>query len=210
MDGTLVNTEPYWLKAETALMAKFGHEWTSEDQAHCLGGPLPRVGAYMHNLAQVQSPEFFVTELVRGVEEEFHRGIDFMPGAESLMREIFSLGIPLALVSASPRNLVDATLHSLDENIFATSVSSNDVQLSKPDPESYLLAAKRLGVNIENVLILEDSRPGIASAQRSGALVVAIPHLISVDEHPRTVILTSLVDSTLEALTDLLDERITQ
>jgi HAD superfamily hydrolase (TIGR01509 family) len=210
MDGTLVDTEPYWLKAETSLMAQFGHVWTLEDQKHCLGGPLPRVGAYMFELAKSESPEFFVRELVDRVESQFVAGLNFMPGARELMQEIHAAGIPMGLVSASPRNLVDATLKSLDRDYFVVSISSNEVSESKPNPESYLRAATALGVEIGDCLILEDSRPGIAAAQASGALVLAIPHLVDVAEHPRTLIVDSLVDLKLEDVATMMHERISQ
>ena len=51
MDGTLINSEPYWLIAEKELMLRYGHVWTDADQAYCIGGPLPKVGAYMSTLA---------------------------------------------------------------------------------------------------------------------------------------------------------------
>ena len=210
MDGTLVDTEPYWLKAETSLMAQFGHVWTLEDQKHCLGGPLPRVGAYMFELAKSESPEFFVRELVDRVESQFVAGLNFMPGARELMQEIHAAGIPMGLVSASPRNLVDATLKSLDRDYFVVSISSNEVSESKPNPESYLRAATALGVEIGDCLILEDSRPGIAAAQASGALVLAIPHLVDAAEHPRTLIVDSLVDLKLEDVATMMHERISQ
>ncbi len=208
MDGTLVDTEPYWLKAETALLAEYGHVWTLDDQKHCLGGPLPRVGAYMHGLVNAQTPEYFVQELVARVEAQFLSRIHFVPGAKELLDEVFASGLPLGLVSASPRNLVNATLASLDEEYFGVSISSHDVKESKPHPESYLTAAMALGVDITKCLILEDSRPGIASAQASGAYVIAIPHLVEVASHPRTLIVDSLVDLGLTTLTTMMKERI--
>ena len=70
MDGTLINSEPYWLVAERALMSRFGHTWTDLDQAHCIGGPLPKVGAYMSELANhAEDPLYFEVELVRMVAE---------------------------------------------------------------------------------------------------------------------------------------------
>jgi HAD superfamily hydrolase (TIGR01509 family) len=211
MDGTLVDTEPYWLEAESALMARHGHIWSEDDQRHCLGGPLPRVGDYMHSLVGVNDATFFMNELIAGVEKLFQRGITFMPGGKELLTEIHKTGIPLALVSASPRTLVNATLNSLAANTFQVSVSSNDVSKSKPDPEPYIKAASMLGVNIANCLVLEDSIVGITSAQASGALTLAIPHIVEVAEHPRTIVVESLLNLDVEMLhhmyKDLLPER---
>ena len=207
MDGTLVDTEPYWLQSETELMAQYGYVWTPDDQRHCLGGPLPRVGQYMHELAQAETPEFFESELVALVTSKFSGALNFMPGAHELLDEIRHLGIPLGLVSASPRVLVDATLSNIGSDVFAVSVSSNDVEKSKPDPESYLTAASQLNVDISKSLILEDSLTGISSAQASGAWVLAIPHIVEVEAGPRTRVVDSLVDLSLAEISSLFTDR---
>jgi len=207
MDGTLVDTEPYWLQSETELMARYGYVWTPDDQRHCLGGPLPRVGRYMHELAHAEDPEFFVEELVSLVSSKFSHSLNFMPGARELLNEIRSLGVPMGLVSASPRILVDATLSNIGSDVFAVSVSSNDVEKSKPDPESYLMAANHLNVDISQSLVLEDSLTGISAARASGAWVLAIPHIVSVDQDRRTRVVNSLVDLSLAEISSLFTER---
>ena len=203
MDGTLVNTEPYWLRAETSLMAEFDYQWTPEDQRHCLGGPLPRVGEYMRSITGRGDALFYVNELISRVEKLFHEGTDFMPGAEALMLDLAKGGIPLGLVSASPRVLVDATLKAIPTGIFAVSVSSDDVIKSKPDPEPYVKAAASLGVDIANCLVLEDSLTGISSAQASGAYTLAIPHIVQVTPHDRTHVIETLEGLDSQALNQL-------
>jgi HAD superfamily hydrolase (TIGR01509 family) len=207
MDGTLVDTEPYWLESETELMKRFGYEWTSFDQQQCLGGPLPRVGRYMQEKAGAENAEFFERELITLVAQKFSGTLSFMPGARELLSEIVDAGIPVGLVSASPRILVDSVLQNIGNDLFAITISSNDVVKSKPDPDPYLLAAEGLGSDISRSLILEDSLTGISAAQASGAWVLAIPHIVQVDSHPRTVITDTLVDSTLRELTSLFTER---
>jgi HAD superfamily hydrolase (TIGR01509 family) len=130
-----------------------------------------------------------------------------MPGARELLEEVRLLGIPLGLVSASPRVLVDSTLSNIGPDVFAVSISSNDVGKSKPDPESYLLAANHLNVDISQSLILEDSLTGISAARASGAWVLAIPHIVSVDRDLRTRVVDSLVDLSLAEISSLFTER---
>jgi len=194
MDGTLINSEPYWLICETALMARFSHRWTDQDQAFCIGGPLPKVGAYMSELAGgAESAAYFEVELVRMVAEKFTHGLEFMPGARELIDNLALSEIPMALVSASPRLLVDSAIALLPKGTFITSVSSQDVRVSKPDPESYLLAATRLGVDIKNCLVLEDSKTGIDAGLSSGAVVIGIPHIITYPPTPRLHLRRDLV-----------------
>jgi HAD superfamily hydrolase (TIGR01509 family) len=193
MDGTLVNTEPYWLEAEKSLMDEFGAHWTLEDQAYCLGGPLSKMANYMwEKSGGAKSPEYFGIECVRRVAALFAQGINFMPGAFEILEELQALQIPMALVSASPRILVDSTVKMLEKDYFRTTIGSEDVSQTKPSPEGYLLAATRLHVSIERSLIFEDSHTGIAAAQASGAGVIAIPHLNAIAEQGRTRIVGSL------------------
>lgn len=201
MDGTLINSEPYWLISERALMARYGHTWTDYDQAYCIGGPLPKVGAYMSQLAGgAEDAIYFEEELVRLVAEQFTKGLEFMPGAKELVENLSINGVPLALVSASPRLLVDSAIALLPKGTFVTSVSSQDVKVSKPDPESYLLAADHLGVDIKNCLVLEDSKTGIDAGLSSGAVVIGIPHIITYPESARLHIRKDLVGLTVHDL----------
>jgi HAD superfamily hydrolase (TIGR01509 family) len=202
MDGTLINSEPYWLIAETALMARYGHVWTDADQAYCLGGPLPKVGRYMSTLAhEAQDADYFENELVRLVAEEFRNGLEFMPGAKELVEELLTLKMPMALVSASPRVLVDAAISLLPSGTFVFTVSSQDVAVSKPDPQCYLMAAERLGVPIEQCVVLEDSKTGITAGIASGAVVVGIPSLITYPPTSRLFLRENLVGLTASELT---------
>ena len=204
MDGTLINSEPYWLICETALMARFNHRWTDQDQAFCIGGPLPKVGAYMSELAGgAESAAYFEIELVRLVSEKFTQGLEFMPGARELVADLAQSNIPMALVSASPRLLVDSAIALLSQGTFITSVSSQDVRVSKPDPESYLLAATRLGVDIKRCLVLEDSKTGIDAGLSSGAVVIGIPHIITYPPMPRLHLRRDLVGLTTAGIKEI-------
>ena len=204
MDGTFVNTEPQWLLAETQLMAEYGHIWTVEDQQYCLGGPLSKVGKYMWELSGKQeSPDFFHHECVRRTIAHFHSGIEFMPGSLELLLELKDKKIPVGLVTASPAPLLNATLNALDHQYFDVTISSADVTNVKPHPEAYLLAAHKLGVDITETLVLEDSLTGINAGIESGASVLAIPHLVDVTERGRVRVIQSLKGITEQSLRTL-------
>lgn len=207
MDGTLVDTEPMWLASETDLMSQFAYTWTEEDQANCLGGPLDRVGRYMFDLVGgVQSPEYFTNSLISLMEQRLRSGAELMDGAQELMSLCEGLNLPMALVSASPRVLVDAVLENLAGHSFGISISSDDVSRVKPDPEGYLAAATFLDVAIGECLILEDSWTGVAAASASGGIVVAIPHLVSIPESERVRVVSSVRDLSRAKLQDLYTE----
>jgi HAD superfamily hydrolase (TIGR01509 family) len=201
MDGTLIDSEPLWLASEVELMAKYGYQWTLADQQQCLGGPLSKVGDYMSEKAAGAAPaQFFIDTMISAVEASLESDLIFMPGAIELVDELHQLGYPLALVTASPRNLLRATLAGLPFNYFSATVSSNDVTKTKPHPESYLRAAKMLQVDISQCLVVEDSRTGVRSGLASGACVVGIEHLLTFEPEDRLVRIDSLADLDATAL----------
>ena len=201
MDGTLVDTEPFWLRAETELMAEYGYEWNLQDQANCLGGPLSKVGEYMYPLSgNAETPEFFTNSLIERMEYKLRHGVKLMDGAQELLELCLQSSIPAALVSASPRILVDAAMTDIKSANFQITISCDDVIRTKPDPEGYLMAAQKLSVSIQNCLILEDSANGVAAAKASGAWVVAIPHLVSIAESERVAVVSSVRELSMEAL----------
>jgi HAD superfamily hydrolase (TIGR01509 family) len=115
-----------------------------------------------------------------------------MPGAIELVRELQSHGVKTALVSASPRNIVDAVLDNLGHDLFPFSISADDVTKTKPDPEGYLKAATMSGSDISNCLVFEDSLTGMNAAIASGAFLIGVPHLVTIEESERVRVIKSL------------------
>ena len=204
MDGLMVDSEPEWLESEKEVTAAFGYSWSEEDQVACLGGPLTKVGQYMFDKCrQKQSPEFFTQTLIDTQVARMRGNTPTMPGALELVRELQLHGVKTALVSASPRNIVDAVLDNLGHDLFPFSISSDDVAVTKPDPECYLKAASKSGSDISNCLVFEDSITGITAAKASGAFLIAVPHLVSVAESERIRVIKSLEQLSYSKLSQL-------
>ena len=204
MDGLLVDSEPEWLKSESEITAAYGYEWNSDDQVACLGGPLSRVGQYMHDKCnQAESPEFFTTKLVQVQAEKMRSHTPFMPGALELVKELQSNGVKTGLVSASPRIIVDAVLDNVGANLFPFSISSDDVERTKPYPDAYLKAAELTASQISQCLVFEDSLTGVGAATSSGAWLIAVPHLVKVDESAKVRVIKSLEQLNFEMLQKL-------
>lgn len=201
MDGLLVDSEPLWLVSETQMMAEYGYQWLESDQAACLGGPLDSVGDYMSGLIGGRRDGKSLTlEIIDRMVQKFQGDLPFMPGAVELINDLRAHAVELTLVSASPRSLVDAVLANFEVDPFVRSISSNDVKLSKPDPEGYLLAAASGGDEITNCLVLEDSLTGVTAAKASGAWVLAVPHLVPIEKSGRVDVTDSLVSWSYEKL----------
>ena len=193
MDGLLVDSEPEWLKSESEITAAYGYQWTSQDQVACLGGPLSRVGQYMHDKCnQAETPDVFTNKLVDVQSERMRSHTPFMPGAYELVQDLQRNGVKTGLVSASPRIIVDAVLDNVGADLFPFSISSDDVERTKPHPDAYLKAAQITNSAIGNCLVFEDSLTGVGAATSSGAWLVAVPHLVHVDESERVRVIKSL------------------
>ena len=204
MDGLMVDSEPEWLQSEIEVTAAFGYSWLEEDQVACLGGPLTKVGQYMYEkCGQKQSPEFFTQTLIDTQVARMRGNTPTMPGAIELVRELQLHGVKTALVSASPRNIVDAVLDNLGHDLFPFSISSDDVAVTKPDPECYLKAASMSESEISNCLVLEDSITGMTAAKASGAYLIAVPQLVSVAESERVRVIKSLEQLSYSKLSQL-------
>ncbi len=204
MDGLMVDSEPQWFLSEIEVTQPFGYTWLESDQIACLGGPLSRVGQYMYDkCGQVESPEFFTQTLIRVQAEKMRGNTPTMPGAVELVRNLQSHGIKTALVSASPRNIVDAVLDNLGHDLFPFSISSDDVAQTKPQPDCYLKAANISQTDISNCLIFEDSLTGMKAATSSGAFLIAVPHLVHIEESQKVRVVKNLEQLNFEILQTL-------
>ncbi len=204
MDGTLIDSEPLWFENEVKLMAQFDYEWTVADQANCIGGPIQKTGNYMAaKLGGENKPEFFIESLISMVSADFEERVQFMPGALELLKELSARNVKLALVSASPRQMLEATFRVLQGKYLELLISSDDVIKSKPDPECYLKAAAHFGLGITECLILEDSKTGVAAGKASGTKVVAIPHLVEISSDEQVVVVGSLLGMSVDQLFSL-------
>jgi HAD superfamily hydrolase (TIGR01509 family) len=190
MDGTLVQTEQRWGTAEQLLMAELGGEWTKQDQAQALGGPLERVIAYMiGKTSGSHDHDELMNRLVDLVEEQFMSApLVWSPGMVSLVDECHRSHVPVALVTASAARLaaivVDALAREMGRPPFGAVVTADDVAHGKPAPDPYLLAAARLGVLPQECLAIEDSPTGIRSASDAGCRVIGIEHMAPLNGVP--------------------------
>lgn len=208
LDGTLLDTEHLWFAAEVTTMAGYGATWTAEDQRHCLGGPLERVAQYMAERVHDATSDDLSGQLLSNIEHLMYtQPAQWQPGVIPLLQEILRAQIPMALVTASHRRLVDALANSLEVSlretlgtslpIFAATVAGDEVNNSKPHPEPYLLAARVLGVSITDCVVIEDSPTGVESGVASGAFVIAVPHMAPVRDIPRGMCVSTLSGVTL-------------
>jgi HAD superfamily hydrolase (TIGR01509 family) len=151
-------------------------------------------------LKGIVAPETLATVIIDEMQNRLSSAAAYMPGAIEFSKLVWQAQIPQALVSASPRTLVDAVVSNLAHNYFKATVAAGDIARTKPFPDPYMHAAKLLGVDIAKCLIFEDSQTGIDAATASGAFVVAIPHFIEVNQTERLKRIESFVGLSLQEL----------
>ncbi len=190
MDGTLVDTEPYWIENEYRLAAVHGKVWTEEDALHLVGSDLLAAAIFIkERLDSHMEPTEIVDWLGHRVGERLREKQDWRPGARELNEAFHRLGVPQALVTMSYDYIAAPVVEALH---FEAVVTGDIVSKGKPDPEPYLLAARKLGVNPTDCFAIEDSRTGADSANAAGCFVVAVPHAVNVPQAPKRSVITGL------------------
>ena len=131
---------------------------------------------YMHDVIGLEeTPEEINAEVVRRLEAIYREQLPLIAGAVEAV-EALAARWPLGLASSSNRELIDFVLEvSGLDRLFRATVSSEEVPRGKPAPDVYLEAARRLRVEPERCVAIEDSENGILSAKAAGMRVIAIP-----------------------------------
>ncbi len=206
MDGTLVDTEPYWIESELALVERDGGTWTYEDGLGLVGSALSKSAQVLRDKGGVRgTDEEIVSDLVAGVHARINaHGVHWRTGALELLATLREHHVPCALVTMSYRVLAEAIVAQMPPDTMTVIVAGDSVTHGKPHPEPYLKAAELLGVEIANCIGVEDSPTGIRSVEASGAHAIAVPYLVHVDAAPGRSRFTSLTDLGLEELQSIL------
>lgn len=204
MDGTLVETEPYWIEAEYALAEKYGGTWSTEHAMNLVGNDLIESGRYIREHMGIDlEPSLIVEELLDGVIAHVEREVPWRPGAVGLLAELNAAGLPCALVTMSYRRFVAPVLAALPPDAFTAVVTGDAVSRGKPHPEPYLKAARDLEVDPLDCLAIEDSNTGARSAEAAGCTVLVVPNHVPVLPGGRRVFRSSLADVRVSELSTL-------
>jgi HAD superfamily hydrolase (TIGR01509 family) len=188
MDGTLVDTEPYWMQAEIELVASFDGIWTAQDGLSLVGSGLWHSAEVLRDRGVSLSLDEIVTRLTDRVLEQIEVEVPWRPGALELLAELKAARIRTALVTMSIRRMAEHVAGSAPAGTFDVIVAGDEVTHSKPHPEPYLRGARLLDVAADNCVAIEDSRPGLESAAAAGAVCIGVPlHVPLPDDGPYTI-----------------------
>ncbi len=201
MDGTLVETEPYWIESEYELVEEHGGTWSHEHALNLVGNDLLVSGRYIREHSGIAiEPSQIVEELLDKVVERIERAVPWRPGAVELLADLRAHGVRCALVTMSYRRFVAPVLRALPEDTFEVVVTGDSVSQGKPHPEPYQKAAAILGVDPSQAVAIEDSNTGARSAEAAGCQVLVVPNHVPVLPGDRRVLVDTLVGLTAKTL----------
>jgi HAD superfamily hydrolase (TIGR01509 family) len=180
MDGTLVDSEKVWDVGLREMAAGYGGVLSEAARLATIGTSSPEAMQILHaDLGQPwRDPVAAAARLDARVMELFAEGLEWLPGARELLRQVRSSGLRTALVTNTVRTLTDIALGTIGAANFDVIVCGDEVVRAKPDPAPYLAAAAALGVDLARCVAIEDSPAGVASALAAGCAVLAVPHAV--------------------------------
>ena len=205
MDGTLVDTEPYWIESEFELVRAYGGTWSIEHALNLVGNDLLVSGRYIREHAGIDlEPARIVEELLDRVVARVSTAVPWRPGAVELLADLRAHDVRCALVTMSYRRFVAPILAALPEGTFEVIVTGDVVSQGKPHPEPYEKAAALLGVPPRHTLAVEDSNTGARSAEAAGCTVLVVPNHVPVLQGERRIFRETLAELSFSTLPGLL------
>lgn len=192
MDGTLIDSEPYWLDSEKELVESFGGTWSIEQGLALVGSGLWDSARAIQSAGVDLELAEIIDRLSARVRERLTEAVPWRAGALNMMSQVLEAGIPTALVTMSFRQnatfIAQRMSDELGQSAFREVIAGDDVKEPKPNPEPYLMAAERLSVDIHHSVAFEDSVFGAASALSAGAVTIGVPLHIEIPASYATVI----------------------
>ncbi|WP_254678561.1 HAD family phosphatase [Arthrobacter sp. 24S4-2] len=208
MDGTIVDTEPYWIEAEHVLVAAHGGEWSHAQAMQLVGQSLVFSAGILQDAGVKLEKREIIDTLTAQVISRVRTSVPWRPGARELLDQLHESGVRCALVTMSEGPLAREVVASLPKPYFEFLVTGDTVTNGKPHPEAYLKAVELLrqqdpDLTIDECVALEDSAPGVAAAMASGVVTVAIPHIVPLPADPARATWHSLEGRTVADLQEL-------
>ncbi|MFW5756520.1 MAG: HAD family hydrolase, partial [Tangfeifania sp.] len=177
MDGVLVNSEPFYVEVEQTNFRQLGLTISEEEHQTYQGTATDRMWQLIKERHGIEHPVNKLVEMTNNLVTPYFSSLESMnpmPGVINLIEKLKEKKIPLALASSSYADVIEIILQKTGlKKYFDVVVSSQMTGASKPEPDIFLLAAKKLKAEPENCLVIEDSKNGIAAAKAAGMFCVA-------------------------------------
>ncbi|NOX71287.1 MAG: HAD family phosphatase [Candidatus Micrarchaeota archaeon] len=205
MDDLLVDSDPLHKEAWKKLLAEYRKDYSDlpEDViAGFLGMRVIDGARKIHSFFSIQEDFDMFYQKRMGIFLDIAKEkLKLMPGAKESLGLFRRSGFKIALATSGTNEYIDIVLDKFRlREYFDAIVSGDDVKKGKPNPEPYLVTAKRLGMKPDECLVLEDSEKGIESAKAAGCRCIAIPspNTLPQDRSRADMVVRSLNEITLE------------
>lgn len=183
MDGVLIDSEPFWQRAQMAVFSELGHFHTEEDCNSTIGVRIDQLVAHWYRIRPWSGPtqEQVVQRILDQVIALILREGQPKEGVLEALALMEARGLKIGLATSSPFAMVEAVLGKLGIKDRFLAVHSAEVErFGKPHPDVYIHAAEKLGVEPVHCLAIEDSFTGLLAAKAASmkALIVPDPALV--------------------------------
>jgi HAD superfamily hydrolase (TIGR01509 family) len=201
LDGTLIDSEYYWMASERALAERHGKEWNEDHGKELIGLSLYESSKLIKSrLESDLEPEEIIRQLTDSVNNHLQTSVPWRPGAKELLLLLRESGVKTALVTMSMRRTALQVVNAIGFEAFDVVVAGDDVVRGKPDPEPYLKAAELLGVSAKDCVAFEDSVNGLTSAEAANTKAVGIPNMMNIPAQPGRILWETLDGVTIADL----------
>jgi HAD superfamily hydrolase (TIGR01509 family) len=193
MDGTLIDSEPYWMNSEGAFARENNTVWTKQDGLSLVGLSLYDSSKIIkEKVGSNLEPEQIIQKLTDEVTAQLKQKVIWRPGAKELLTMLRRENIKTALVTMSMHRMAQQVVDAIGFDAFDVIVAGDDVRQGKPHPEAYLKAAELLGVRPEDCVAFEDSNTGLRSAEAAGTKAVGIKNIVEIPAIPGRILWPTL------------------
>lgn len=202
MDGVLVDSVPMALEAGDSVLKSYGVIRTDKERRMAMGRKAIENYTYYVKSRGLKADPW---EIIAKRDELYFKMIKgrlrALAGSAALIAELEKAGLKMAVASGSDARWVKANLEEVGLLApFKTLVTADDIKNGKPDPEGFLLAAKRLGAKPEECVVFEDAENGVKAAKAAGMLCVGITNTPGQDLSRADIVVKSMEELSLSRL----------
>ena len=179
MDGLLIDSEKLWQGEWHAIAAEMGITLPDTFTRDMCGTGGEQTRAVIRDYYHTDDPAAILQACTERVHALQRAGVPLKPGVETILKGLRGEGCRIAVASSSPMDMIERNLRNNGVfSYFDVLTSGSEVAHCKPEPDIFLLAAKRLGVPPEECWVFEDSLNGVEAGYRAGCRAVMVPDMV--------------------------------
>ena len=183
MDGTLFDTESVYNRGWEAVAIKYGYQYDREFQRTALGSSGTVLKGIIKEFFPGVDVDQFIADFLVWVKRELEHHVPEKAGLHEILTYVSEKGFKIGIASSSTLAEIRHNLKVTGiEGYFDAIASGEEVPMSKPSPDVFLLAAKRLGLNPSECYVVEDSSNGVRAGVAAGCTAIMVPDVVWPDE----------------------------